>query len=246
MKADGFLSLKDYFNFYLSGFIWLLDFTIIVAMVSYDSVLGELVSELGDALIDLGIVANGVLFLLLPYIIGFVLFPLNQYTRILWQGKNRKWRPSPQKWLLLRSEDLEEDKKQEKHKPNLKGSRFSKKETQILLNLVENRFGLKYKTSYNLIFFPVRTYLLEHGNEAAKHAIRLRDLMSLSESFLVPVPLFLGLLPVLSLDSYWQLIGIPLALFFEILLVKRYHRTEIDWVKRVYRGFLALESRNNS
>ncbi len=39
----------------------------------------------------------------------------------------------------------------------------------------------------------MRTYLLEYGNEAAKHAVRMRDLMSLTESLLLPVPLFIGL-----------------------------------------------------
>jgi hypothetical protein len=110
--------------------------------------------------------------------------------------------------------------------------------------LVEKRLGLKYKERRNFLFFPVRTYLLEYGGEAAKHAIRLRDLMSLAESFMFPVPLFLILLPMLFLSGIWSLIGIPIAFFFQYVLVHRYHDNEINWVQRVYRGFLAIESRN--
>jgi len=244
MKVDSFLSLKDYFNYYLSGFIWLMNILIIVGLISYCGCFRLVFDDLGKVFESLGIIATGIIALLVPYITGFVLYPIGQFVRKKLQGKDRKWWPSPRKWLLIRSEDLDEYKNQPKHKPFLKGSRFSKKEAQLLLDLAENRFNLSYKKTPNLLFFPVRTYLLEYGNESAKFAMRMRDLMSLTESLIVVVPLFVILIAFPLFEGWWKFVGVIIAIYIQYLLISRYHRLEIDWVKRVYRGFLVLESKD--
>jgi hypothetical protein len=243
MKVDGFLSLKDYFNYYLSGFVWVIDFIIFGILVWPLKSYYVLMKNVGFVIEKIGPVVAGIVLLIITYIIGFVLFPISQATRRIWQGKNRKWFPRPRKWLIIKSEDLEEYKSLKK--PFLKGSRFSNKEVSRFVELAEKRFGLNYKININLLFYPVRTYVIEHGGDSANFAQRMRDLMSLSESLLFPVSLFFGLLLTMFTKGGWDFLGIPLAIFIQILIVYRYHRIEIDWVKRIYRSFLAIESRKD-
>lgn len=242
MKVDGFFSLKDYFNYYISGFVWILDTGLGIFLLHPKSFY-SLVNHLGLWIEKLGTVFSGIAVLLVPYIVGFVLFPVSQAIRRTWQGKDRKWFPSPRKWLIIRSESLEEYKSLKK--PYLKGSRLSTKEVERFLELAEKRFGINYKKNINLLFYPVRTYVIEYGGESATFAERMRDLMSLSESLLFPVSLFTALLFAILIPGFWGLLGIPLGIVVQLLMAYRYHRIELDWVKRIYRSFLAIESRND-
>lgn len=242
MKIDGFFSLKDYFNYYISGFVWIIDIVITSALISHKN-FDELTILLGKLFDSFGSIGTGILFLLTPYIVGFLLYPISQSLRRSIQGEDRKWFPSPRKWVLLRSEDFEIYKNEKKRIPLLYKKRLPRNETKVLLELARKRFSISYKTNQNLLFQPMYIYLLENGNEAAKHAVRMRDLMSLTESLLTPVPLLLGLITVSIIQNYWKYTGIIIAGVTFWLLLSRYYRLELDWTKRVYRGFLTVVSK---
>jgi hypothetical protein len=150
----------------------------------------------------------------------------------------------------------------------LKGKRLSSIEGKNITDQVTELFGLDYKQDLHLIFFPIRAHVIEHGGEAKSLGIRARTLVNLTESLLLPVPLFIclfGLHLLFAWAKQWTcstfsltflfsfiqiIIGLPLYLLIILfatcgihwLLVERYFQLEQYWVRHYYRAFLVMQN----
>ena len=255
MKPDGFLSLRDYFNYYISGLLWCLSFIFFWSTFFnwIDLISPEI--HLSD---PVGAIVAGVLIIIVPYVVGFIMLPLGERARVFWQGgrgeEDRTWFPDPKQHIL-----------KYKKKPDdvmFKGRRIPFVETTQLINSVKDKLGYKYPSlkSFHLYFYPVRAYVLEYGGKSATLIDRARDLANFTESLLLPAPLSVlgfGLFVFSRITiQYWgSLFGVfiiiksavlllPLslgsAMGLHYLLVKRYFQLEEYWVKHVYRAFLAI------
>jgi hypothetical protein len=254
MKVDGFFTLQDYFNYYMSGFVWIVDVLLILSFIKNEESTGIL-EILGNSFDVLGGVASSIVLILVPYITGYLFYYLSQELRRSLVGKERKNYPSPRDGVLLYpSENAFFDKR-----------RIPKKEADKIIALAKKRFDVEHDEKKPGYYFnPIRSYLLEIGGESAKRTMRTRDLMSLLEGFLIPVPLFFGLLTGLIIYNFhitifanfaWlskfagYIIGLKMGSIVTAvtfwLMLERYYKQELEWVKRVYRGFLVIESINN-
>jgi hypothetical protein len=251
MKYDQFLSLRDYFNYYVAGVVWCADFIFAASFVLPRLNIEKWALRLGSSGTFVDELVGGMLIIIVPYVIGFTLLPAGECVRKWWQGKDRKWRPDPREGLLNQNRDPNINGKNKDS--YFDGKRLEKKETARILCLSEKFFGYTIEKQRHLYFYPIRAYIEENGGAAAGLATRARDLTNFMESLLLPVPLLIftmGIhITVVSMSNYRALpflsFSISVVIFFGILaywihrmLVDRYFQLEMYWVKHVYRAFL--------
>jgi hypothetical protein len=243
MNLGSFFSLKDIFNYFIAGFIWVLDF-ILLLLVSLRNANRNLPLLSPKEIFEpLDPILTGILLFLVPYIVGFLLSPSGEWVKKLWQGANRSRYPDPMRWVIDHSEK------------KLKGKRIPKDEATRIRDLMAATFPGQYKRDIHLWFFPVRAFVLEKGGRAAELSVRVRDLMNFTESLLLPLPLFIFLMAVyvISVQPIQETFNLGVCLIclvatlassfiVHLYLVKRYFKLEIYWVKHVYRAFLAIHS----
>jgi hypothetical protein len=238
MKLESFFSLKDYFNYYISGLVWCISFL----FLAKDTLL-RLKDFLTTTSIEAGgVVILGVILLFIPYVVGFTLMPLSNWFVKFWQGKNRSRRPEPRKYVLMIGDMTNRESKR------FEGWRISGKETKQIIETAKQIFGFEYNRDFHLYFYPIRAYVLEHGGATAQQAERGRDLQTFAQSLLLPVPLAVI---TFSIFRYWEnwlplVSGAILAIILHRILVSRYFEMEFYWVKHVYRSFLVITSKKNA
>lgn len=238
MKLEGFFSLKDYFNYYISGLLWCLGFL----FLAKDSLL-NLIKFVSTTSIEAGgLLVLGAILLFVPYVVGFSLLPLSKGVIQVWQGKDRKRRLEPRKHVLMVGDTPKSGSNR------FEGGRIPEKETQQIIATAKRVFGFEYKKDIHLYFYPIRAYTLEHGGASAEQAERGRDLQNFTQSLLLPVPFV-----VISLSAflYWGSwlpfsFGIIVAIGLHWMLASRYFEMEYYWVKHVYRSFLVITSKKDS
>lgn len=88
-------------------------------------------------------------------------------------------------------------------------------------------------------FYLVRNYVEVKGNDNARRlADRALDLANLTESIIIPAPLF-AFLTTRTLANQYLSISISILLF--LLLCFRYYQLRDYWVKHIYRTFLIID-----
>lgn len=261
MKDFGsFFSLRDFFNYYMAGVTWLLAVFLIVLWFPGMPPAAETLSYVKQQLDALGSVVVGVLLVILPYITGLSARPLAQsLTTAQWEKEEEKGKGN----------NIE--------KENFGYTPKNKKMYQASSSPFSSRHlcGKHYKGNPKLLhrrrdFFWIRAYVVDHGGAAAELATRTYDLMNLSESLFLPVPLLSGILtykltsllirsgmnalPYLPADmtdgcinAITIIIGIPLAIYgcqnMRQQLWQNYNEFREDWVKHTYRAFLVIKAR---
>ncbi len=203
MKPNDFLSLKDYFNYYISGLVWCIVFFEVGLLITGNQLIGVLNILLAlDAKVG-SLIPISALVIFIPYVIGFSLFPFNTLMRSAWEGEDRKCFPDP-KLYVLKKGGVE----------FLRGRRISAKEAEQIVNQAKIIFSIHYEKDIHLYFYPIRAYVLEHGGAGAKLAERAQSLANLTESLLLPVPLVILLALVLLSATMWYgvLIGVVVAI----------------------------------
>jgi len=246
MKPGAFLSLKDYFNYYISGLLWCMAFLFFTGN-SLSTFVSLILSTKTEAS---GMVIIGLLIIFIPYLVGFVLLQLGEWVRELWQGgKERNRFPDPRKYLL-QYEVPDKDKiskDDEKRIKKIKGVRFSLKETGKIAEIAYRIFGYQHTKTVHLYFYPIRAYVLEYGGASARLVDRARDLANFTESLLLPLPvMIIGLSFFLFWGKWlWLALCIFIAMGVHLVLVYRYFELEKYWVKHVYRTFLAITSKSD-
>ena len=216
------LSVKDYFHYYFSGFVWLLDMWLVAGhKISLNRVL-NLLSQAPPSLVISCIIVC-------PFVIGFAFNPFGNCITLL----IRKFRGGdPADWMLvLRGETY----KGSQHK------RLAEPWRSALLSKIESIAGthqIKYSP-----FFWVRTYVdLNAPSHTRQRIERVLSLANFTESLLLPFPLLVFLL----LRQNYCSVGASLSAALFLLLGWRYWRLRIYWVQHVYRAFYFLHTSENA
>jgi len=236
MDVGRFFSIKDFFNYYVAGAIWLLDLALALLWFSDPSSAAASLDEFKKQINSLGPLASGVLIVVLPYVTGFTLNPFcNCVSRRLCRIKR-----DPMNWVTDYGEESSK-------RPA--GKRLVKPAVREVSKLASETFDYKISDeNQHLWFFQVRAYVINKGGAASDLATRACDLMNFAESLLLPVPLLSAILiwgglTQLSASVFTKVLLLIAGLVVSfIALAKRYLRLREYWVKHTYRAFLVMKA----
>lgn len=226
MKPNDFFSIRDFFNYYITGLFWGLDILLLTFFVASD--LQEKLTEFNTFTNQFSPVIQTLALIFIPYLLGFIFNPLS--TTLAEKIRNRyneaiEWVTDP------------------KHKYASQGLKEWEKETikakmKDLYNLQDKRFSE--------IFFTIRAYVEENSKGANGLAIRALDLTNFSESLLISLPLFFvitGVHFIIILKSWWAILFFALGSIAFFAILNRYLALRSYWVKHVYRAFIAVTAK---
>ncbi len=236
MNFPGFITIKDFFNYYVSGFLWFLNFVLIYLPINDRSKLINELEQLQKITDKISPVIMGLILLIFPYVIGFILTPLNTIvTKLL-----RRIFGDPKNWVV--DYQTKSGWRIRLHK----GKRLSKTNICLIIKRLKKIYGEEKEineTNFANWFFQVRAIVINQKGEAGALAIRAQDLVNFTESILLSVPLMLWILflkyIVIKPEFAWICLGIGLLFF--VILSYRYLRLRTYWIKHTYRAFLAEE-----
>lgn len=273
MKDFGsFFSVKDFFNYYIAGWLWLVDSVLILLLLSVFGVDLDPIGFLGTQADALGPVVPAVCTVIFPYVVGFVASPWCYEI-----AKNyRKTHGDATSWVTDHSSDggkVSQDESSKTPPSQLKEkqsdiygerqlSRSATAQVSYLARVLFPGLKRKFKDDPAPHFFYIRAYVMDKGGTAAEYAQRTEDLMNFTESLLIPVPLFFALVTlnliyvfanaVLSSTIPLWLIALALLMAFFVYIAvfktvaERHLRFREYWVKHVYRAFLAQDARTRA
>ena len=235
MNFPSFMTIKDFFNYYVAGFIWLVCIGLLWLPIQDHAKLVEKLDQLQEITDKLSPLVLALALLIFPYVIGFMLIPINGLiTKLL-----RLIFGDPKKWVV----DY-----QERFKWQLfphKGRRLSRTNIRLVTQRLKKIYGDEKEISEAKIakwFFQIRAIVINQKSESGTLAIRAQDLANFSESILLPVPLLFiilfGKFLQINPGFAWVCLGIGLVLFG--ILSQRYLDMRTFWIKHTYRSFLAL------
>jgi len=222
-------SQSDLFNYYLAGTVWGLDIILIVTISASESIITK--PFLTQNINAPGVAVIGILIVVLPYLLGFIMTPIGNWI-------TKKCRPEYQKLAL----ELGTGKSKSKPLPKTMVNAIEKK-AEILFGPLHDK---------SLYFYWIRAYVWQIGGPAVDLAMRAQALSNLTESLLISVPMT-GLLFTLWLFinyfgcSIWYaaMTGLLLVIILYKLLWNRYLTLREYFVKHVYRAFLVIEAIRN-
>lgn len=239
MNFPGFMTIKDFFNYYVAGFIWFVCIGMLWLPTQDHAKLVEKLNQLQGITDKLSPLVLALALLIFPYVIGFTLSPVNVLiTRLL-----RFVFGDPKKWVV--DHQMKSKWQEFLHK----GKRLSRTNIRLVTQHLKKIYGEEREISEANIakwFFQIRAIVINQKGEAGALAIRAQDLANFTESILLPVPLLFIILFEKFLQTNpafaWVCLGIGVVLF--VMLSYRYLNLRRFWVKHTYRAFLALMTTN--
>lgn len=236
MNFPGFMTIKDFFNYYLAGFLWLFNIGLIYLPINDSSKLINELEQLQKVTDKLSPLVMGLSLLIFPYVVGFILTPVSTLiTRLL-----RFTFGDPKKWVV------DYQSKSGWQLSIHKGKRLSRTNIRLITQRLRKIFGEEKEINETKIanwFFQVRAIVINEKSEAGALAIRAQDLANFTESILLPVPMMLWILFAKYVTVYpvFGRIYFGAGLLFFGMLSYRYLHLRTYWVKHTYRAFLAEE-----
>jgi hypothetical protein len=235
MEIGKLLSLKDFFNYYIAGIIWLLNFVLISSIFGVQPVYA-VVSNVFIAINNLtSSVISIVLSIIIPYTVGFA---LSKSGNFITKGL-RKWRGNPHYWLLDYSDTQKNN--------HFAGRRLPKSAVERVQGLAPRIFGYELTNPQKpwLWFYQILTYVRHKGGPASDIANRAFDLANLTESLLLPLPILFGIVAYsLTSNIHFLIVRIGIVsvvvLLFFYLLLRRYEELNTNAIKHIYRAFLVI------
>ncbi|TAK11977.1 MAG: hypothetical protein EPO32_10260 [Anaerolineae bacterium] len=224
MKFENTFLLKDYFNYYFPGIIWLLCLFAVILPIENLQALGEFLQSWNIVFVQVSGVIWLLFLALIPYLVGFVMNPLGEMlTEFL-----RKRGNDAVKWSTEPSEPL-----------NKLG--LSVDEVEIIQKQATKIFGMK-KLPSSENFNHIRAFVANHGGGGYDLSVRTLDLVNFAEAMLPPVPILFLILGTRLLQTS----GIAgsglllLAVYITWALRRRYLYLRGYWVMHVHRAFIAI------
>lgn len=236
MNFPGFITIKDFFNYYVAGFLWLFNIGLICLPINDSSKLISELEQLQKITDKVSPLVMGIILLIFPYVIGFILTPVNTLvTKLL-----RRIFGDPKNWVV--DYQTNSEWRIRLHK----GKRLSRTNIRLVIKRLKKIYGEEKEINETKIanwFFQIRAIVINQKGEAGALAIRAQDLANFAESILLPVPLMLWILfsrnVVINPVFAWICLGIGLLFF--VILSYRYLHLRTYWIKHTYRAFLAEE-----
>ena len=233
MKIEGVFSLADYFNYYFAGLWWLACVAIVLIPGSN---LGQFVSNNSWLNENIVLLLVGAFLIIIPYFVGFIMSPIAEFFT---QKILIHWLGDPKKAVVYNDKNLNKFGLKLWNKQHISESVLEKaiKEINKLFGIKLEKGSAKLDTWHEVFF----AYVSEYGNSSSSRAHRLRELVSLTEGVLIPLPLFLLLLAsrqTLLPDWIVTFSGV----FALILLIVRYFVLRKYLTMHLYRAMLVLAS----
>lgn len=226
MKPNDIFSIRDFFNYYLAGVLWLIDIVGVIILFSKLGISEITLMNINLLLNDVNAIIVTVGLIVIPYLLGFILNPLG--TKLMEKIRNRdneaiRWVTDPDHRLA--GQGLKEWEK-EKIKAKIK-----------TIYKIQNK-------SFEELFFTIRAYVEEHGKGANLLATRALDLTNFAESLVIPLPLFFSILGIwlAAKNCLWIVLFFGLGILVFLFLRRRYLDLRSYWVKHVYRAFIAIKN----
>ncbi len=228
MKPNDIFSIRDFFNYYFAGLLWLLDLLVIFLILSETRGWKIDISDINTFLDSVNVAVTAVAFILIPYLVGFVFNPISNFA----MEKIRNHYNEAIHWVT-----------DSKHK--WAGQGLKEWEKEAILGKMKELYNIQNK-KFDELFFTIRAYIEENSRGAVSLATRALDLTNLAESVVIPLPLFFILISMyyaIVLKSLWFISWIIVAILIFGLILDRYLKLRSYWVKHVYRAFLATTAK---
>jgi hypothetical protein len=236
MNFPDFMTIKDFFNYYVAGFLWLCNIGLIYLPINDSSKLMRELDQIQKITDKVSPLVMGIILLIFPYVIGFILTPVNTLvTKLL-----RRIFGDPKKWAV--DYQTKSGWRVRLHK----GKRLSHTNIRLVIKSLKKIYGEEKEINETNIanwFFQVRAIVINQKGEAGVLAIRAQDLANFTESILLPVPLTLWILfsKYIEIHPVFAWICMAFGLLFFGILSYRYLHLRAYWIKHTYRAFLAEE-----
>jgi len=261
-----FLSLKDFFNYYISGAIWIADFliTLLLLPIKPDLDIFSVFLTTNNTIVQtiLTIAITG----LLPYSMGFVMSEVGDLaTEYIHQIFG-----NPVEWVVdysINSCKAQCDRSNDnsckvqcnrsKQILGVRRRRIPEKTIELVASYANELLGIDqkdFKEKPDRYLFQLRAYVVNKAGGASDLATRTLDLANFAESILIPLPLLLALCTFYVLRSFISetgiaFVNIPAIIFATailslagLLVIRRYLSLKENWVKHIYRGFVVIAS----
>lgn len=258
MDFSRFLSINDFFNYYITGIFWIADIFLLIYMIN-----NSFLNPLWDSSCKL--LASGsfswiqpvldiIIIIILPYTAGFVLGTLSQKTT----KKFRDCKGDPIKYIICLKDIMPEfgcDKKEcivdNCNKDCNYGKKLPYPAIKRILEIAPSLFcyKLKYKC---LWFYQIRAYVVDKGGPAAGLAERAQNLANFTESLMLSFPIFCAIVTCIIITElhiiscvFAVLVAGLSGIFTFIILFERYMELRRDWAMHIYREFLVITADKN-
>ena len=229
MKIDNYLTIRDFFNYYISGLIWILIIIVLQAKFISDQIFANIPDFL-----YFQIVLPILISILFPYLVGYLMTPLSELITCAL----RKIFGDPKKIMV---HDNSYDKSwyrfvwKKRLSKSVLGTTFIETERIFQTEFIQG--DSKVNNWFEVLF----SYVLEKGESLSIRVNRTRNLMNFSESIIISLPLF----AFLTLTYYSNLpyfVSVLVSVFVFILISYRYLIFRKNLTMQVYRAFVVLSS----
>ncbi|MGH7494960.1 MAG: hypothetical protein ACREOO_21520 [bacterium] len=225
MELGRYFSLRDFFNYYIAGFIWSID-----AYLLYKALISDASSDLLKH-ISPGSVLFGICAVIFPYLTGFVFSGIGNYISKEFYGC---FGGDPLDWVF-----------------KFKGKKLNNFTIKQCAEFAHKLFEIPpnaFEAEPKRYFFQIRNYVEHLGGSLNNHVERLQDLETLAESLSIPLPLLTALvvynIPLSNVGENFYIIKafgcmmVFCGLFS--LIMKRHLKLREYRVKHIYRTFVVL------
>lgn len=227
MQGMRVLSIRDYFNYYFPGVVWLL----LVAAILPEQQKSEALRQLRSGGDTVGLLVGGILAVTVPYLVGVMMSPVGG---LVTKGLRDAF-GDPKEWVVQHPEC-------KAAKDRYAGKRLPMAQLKLVAQKLKSTFrisGTVDPRNLDKWFFLIRAYVVNCAQQAAEPADRNLNLANLSEALLVPIPVILVVLSLRAATLYWSLLLLLiLGGAAVVLLARSYLYLREHWVKHVYRAFL--------
>ena len=263
MDFSRFLTIKDFFNYYIAGTIWIADILLLINMKNSSIPDHLLYSSCKSGSIPwIQTIFEVIIIVILPYTVGFALGTLS--AKITKELRNKKCVGDPIKWI---TDDCD------KHE----GKRFPKPARDKIFNDIAPRIFDYTLTNKQLWFYQIRAYVVDKGGPAVVLSERAQSLANFTESLILPFPILCAIVTWITITGWhydtlfiayspnqpvsyeimsWKIIewycgalviALSVWLAMSWMLFNRYLELRREWAMHIYREFLVIAAdKNNS
>lgn len=229
MELGRFFSLKDFFNYYIAGTIWLIDLILCLEILPEEMGTSNLVALLPQSTIIQATVF-GICIIIFPYSTGFVFSTAGHWLI----KKFYKWAGDPVRWVF-------DCRKSDSLNKATRGLCISYATTLFKTEKPEKPEEFQeYSGKY---FYQIRNFVENKGGAAHIHAERNLDLANFAESLLIPLSFLIFLL--FDITKFHCIFSATVSGFMFWLIVKRHLKLREYWVKNIYRTFATIAAQEN-
>jgi hypothetical protein len=218
MELGRFFLLKDFFNYYIAGAIWLVDIFPLFAGLSEKPEISILITKIPQNTI-VQTTLFSICIIIFPYSTGFAFFEIGSFLSKRFYDKNKSYSPGE----------------------------LNKATQQLCRSYAKKLFEIDpqdFQGTPEQYFYQIRNYVANVGGVAYAHADRDLDLANFAESLLVPLPLLIFLL--FDITNFHCIFPCALSIIAFVLIGRGRLILRKYWIDNIYRTFAVLAAREQN